>query len=502
MTDSRTWRSIKNIAANVGYQVFFLLINFLSRTVFVHVLGAGYLGISSLFSNILTVLSLAELGIGTSMTYCLYDPLSKNDTIRLAQLVQYFKKIYQRIAVIILISGMALIPFLGYVIQLDQKIQYIRSFYVLYLVDTVFSYLCVYKTLILTADQKDYVLKGLRMMIELSRSVIQMLIIIVWKSYFFYIIIQIIGSLITNLVSAICVDRRYPYINDEQVQIQEDEKKSIWSNVRSMFSYKIGGVILNNTDQLLISILVNTETVGLYSNYYLPIRSVMGVTSVVFIAVQASIGNLVVEKDQDHQYEIFNMLDICSFCLYGVCFVCFCVLLQDFIILWLGREYLLSDTLVYVIASTYYLTGILYPIWCYRETIGLFHHTKNVMLYASALNLIFSVLLGKQYGIEGILAATVIARIMTNIWFEPYKLFTIYFRRSVISYYIRKIMQVVLLVVLTILLKHIVKMVEISDKYVCFLFRCMICFGGSSIVVFLSVFKNESFKKIVKNIVR
>lgn len=501
MNSGRTKKSIINIMAGTGYQIFSIVMNFISRTIFIHTLGSGYLGLNSLFYNILTVLSLAELGIGTAMIYCMYEPLAKKNKEKLAALTQYFKVLYRKIACIVFVLGIAVIPFLKYIVNLQNDISHLTLYYTLFLMDTVVSYLCMYKTSVLTADQKSYILQIFKMLFDTLRLVVQIIILIVAKNYLLYLIVQIFCSVFYNLISAFYVGKKYPYINNKAEKISEIEKESIWSNIKSMFSYKVGGVILNNTDQLLISILVSTEYVGLYSNYYLPIKSVMGVTSAVFIAVQASIGNLAVEKDSKRQYEIFNLLDMVSFWLYGIFTVGFCIMLQDFISLWIGDSYLLSNYLVYIISITYYLTGVLYPIWCYRETVGLFQYTKNIMFYASAINLILSVIFGKLWGMEGILLATIVARILTNIWFEPYKLFSIYFNKSVYKYYKEKIQQSIILVLLVIVIQRISYFINIKNLFIHFIVKGIMCVVITNIVIYIYL-RNKPEAKDLFNIIR
>ncbi len=497
MDNSRSKKSFINIITGVGYQIFTILISFVSRTIFIHTLGSGYLGISSLFTNILSVLSLAELGIGTAMFYCMYEPLATNDRQKLASLIRYFKKLYIFLAGIVFISGLIVIPFLRYIVNLSTDITYIRAYFFLYLLDTVVSYLCVYKTSILTADQKDYIIKLCRTLFDITRLIVQLLILILLKNFTLYLIVQIVCSMGNNIIATVYVNKKYSYVNQPSVVLPKSERKQIWNNIRAMFSYKVGGVILNNTDQLLISMLVCTEAVGLYSNYYMPIKSIMGVTSTVFIAVQASIGNLAVEKSSKRQFEIFKLLDLCSFWLYGFFTICFCVLLQDFIVLWIGDSYLLSNELVYIIACTYYLTGVLYPIWCYRETVGLFQHTKNIMFYASFLNIIFSIILGKKFGLEGIFAATIIARILTNIWFEPYKLFSIYFKEKVRKYYLQHILEAFYIFGIVVIIKILAGHITISNGYMSFIIKGIVCVVVSNIMLVLAIFKTNEFKEML-----
>ena len=500
MKNGRTRKSLINIIAGTGYQMFSIVMNFVSRTIFIHMLGSGFLGVDGLFSNILSVLSLAELGVGTAMNYCLYEPLAKGDKSKIAALTQYFKVIYRIIACVVFVLGISVVPFLKYIVNLENAIPRLSLYYILFLADTVVSYLCTYKTAILSADQKNYILQVFRACFDIIRIVTQILVLLIYKNYFMYLVIQITCSILMNIITARFAEKQYPFIKLRVTPLGKEERVGIWSNIRAMFSYKIGGVILNNTDQLLISILVSTECVGLYSNYYLPIKSVMGITSAVFIAVQSSVGNLAVEKNEKRQYEIIQILDSASFWLYGIFTVGFCVMLQDFIALWLGDKYFLSNSLVYIISITYYLTGLLYPIWCYRETVGLFQHTKNIMFYAAAVNVILSIVLGIQFGIEGILAATVVARLLTNVWYEPYKLFHMFFKRPVFTYYLHKVVEGAILVILVIAINYISSFIIIENAFVHFLVKGIICVAITNVVIILYLYRRPGTTELIAKI--
>lgn len=496
---SRKKQSIINIISSLCYQLTTTILGFITRTIFIHTLGESYLGINSLFTNILSVLSLTELGIGTAMTYSMYEPLANNNQKKLSALSTYFTKIYYVLSVVVLLIGIVLIPFLKYIVNLETNIIGINFYYLLYLSDTVVSYLCVSKTAILIADQNDYIIKIIRSVLSIVKLVLQILCLTVFKSFFAFLLVQIATSMVGNLLSAWITKRKYYYIQSSEY-LDEISKKEIWSNVKDMFSYKVGGVILNNTDQILISIIVGTVIVGLYSNYLMIVTAITGFTSAIFISIQASIGNLTVNTTFQKQYEIFKVIDLLSFWIYGFCSFCFVILFQDFVQLWLGTNYMLSDFLVVIVATNYYITGILYPIWCYRETVGLFKQTKNILFYASIINIFLSILLGKLFGIEGILSATIIARCSTNIWLEPKKLFQIYFKQKVSKYYFEKIIQVIILIGIITMAKIGIYLLSIESLKNRLVIEFMICIVVPFISLYLYSRNRDEFKYLINSI--
>jgi len=493
MSRSRVKNSARNMVTGTLYQILILGLNFVSRTIFIHLLGVEYLGINGLFSNILTVLSLAELGIGSAVIYGMYKPLAQQDTAKLTALVNYYKKLYNLIAVIVAALGLALIPFLGYLVNLNEPIEHLTAYYLLFLANSVMSYLFVYRTSIAIADQKSYKLKPYYMLVAVLQFALQIAVLLLTHNYMLYVAVQVCCSLLVNILSARKTTKMYPYIKGKE-ELSKGEKSEILRNVKSFFFYKLGGVVLNNTDNILISIILGTVWVGYFSNYSLVITQIVAFTNIIFVSVQASVGNLNTEENIQKQYFVFKTLNLLSYWIYGFCCVCFCVLFQDFITLWLGKDFLISQTAVYMIVTTFYLQGILWPLWCYRQTTGLFRHTKYVMFFAAVINLVLSIWWGYAFGLVGILAATVVARLATNIWFEPFKLHTLFFHRSPKKYYLGQLGNAALLVGLIVLTAGIASHICLPDGLWTLVIKFVLCFAIVNGAFFLLFRKTEEFK--------
>lgn len=499
MTESRTKNSMKNVIMGLLVQVITVLLTFITRTIFIKVLGEDYLGINGLFTNILAVLSMAEMGIGTAIIYSMYKPLKDNDTKKLNALVNYYKKLYNIIALLVLLVGLAILPFLDSIVQLDREIENLKLYYILFLLNSVVSYLCVYKTSITIASQKEYKLKIYNIIFSFVQFALQILVLLLLKNYLVYLIVQICTSLLCNVAKMRKSEKMFPYINGKE-KLEKKDKLSIWNNIKSLFLYQIGSVVLNNTDNILISILVGTVYVGYYSNYVMLITTITTFTSLIFTSLQSSVGNLNVEVDDEKKYSIFKVIDFLGFWLYGFCAICFAILFQDFITLWIGENFLLSDIVMYVCVFNFYLQGILYPIWCYRYTTGLFNHTKYTMLMASIINIVLSIILGKIWGIFGILIATSIARLTTNMWFEPYKLFKLYFKKDVKGYYITQIKNLVLVIGLIVLISFLCHVIVIDNGIIKFIIECLLCIIIPNLTFYIIFRKSNEFKYIIEKI--
>ncbi|MBA2915959.1 oligosaccharide flippase family protein [Lactobacillus crispatus] len=423
---SRTTNSIKNIIFSLAFQLVTLILSFVNRTIFIWILGVNYLGISGLFSDILSMLSLADLGFGVALTYSMYDPLAKHDYVRLAGLINLYKKVYRIIALAVTVIGVALVPFLKYLIHLDKPIPHITLYYLLFLANTVASYLVVYKTSILTADQKEYKLNKYRSIFSILQTTFMTIFLWLTHNYTVYLCVQVAFTYMQNFYCSYVAEKEYPFIK-KKVELPFKDVKDIFKNLYSVFLYKISGVLLNATDNTLISILIGTSVVGIYSNYSLIITRATNLINTVFYSLTASLGNLVVKENAERRFKVFQMMQSMSVILSTICVCGFTFLIQDFIRLWLGNKYVLSNEVLIAIIINFYLGIILLPIWVYREATGLYQQTKYVMVLTAIINLGLSIVMGRTIGLAGILFASAIARLTTYFWFEPILLFKEYF---------------------------------------------------------------------------
>ncbi len=489
---SRSYNSAINAVVNIVAQLIILLINFGTRKIFIVAFGENYLGINGLYSNILSVLSLAELGVGSAILYCLYKPVAENDYGHINALINYYKKLYRIIGMSVASIGLLVIPFLYYFVNIEADIGNITLYYLLYLANVVSSYFLVYKTAILTADQKNYVIKICTAIVQVVQFVILTLIALVLRNYTLYLTLQIFFSVLTNIVCSIVATRKYPFINGKK-QISADEKRTIWANIKAMFSYQVGNVVVNHTDNILISLLISTVTVGFYSNYSMVVSAVNTFAALIFTSVQASIGNLAVKESSDRQYDVFKKLSIVGYCITSFATISFITLFQDFITILYTDYYLLDFKIVIACSLNFYMVNILQPIYCYRNTVGLFMHTKRIMMYTAITNIILSIILGKMLGLFGILIATFISRLVTNFWFEPVKLYKKYFHKSPKEYFVDQLSNVIVTIMMIVLLLAISIPLNNVNIYGRFLIKIVLCVIFPCIVYFIRYRKNELF---------
>ena len=499
-TNSRTKNTMLNLISNVIYQVVLLLITFLSRRVFIKTLGIDYLGISGLFSNILELFTLAELGIGSAISFSMYKHLANKDEKKLQELTTYYKVLYNRIALFILIIGLAILPFLKYIINLEAEIANIEIMYLIFLGNSVFSYLFVYKTTIVNADQREYKLKSINVIIELAKGILQIVSLITLKNYILYILIQVICTVVGNLLKSRLAEKWYPFIK-EKAELPEVEKKELWSDIKSMCFYKFGTVAMNHTDNILTSVLVSTTMVGVYSNYTMIYTKISGFINLIFSSVMASIGNLNVSSSNEEKYKMYKVLRVLSYMLFSIACIGIWFIGEDMIrVITDSTNYILDKSILLVIIVNYYLMGVLNPNTVFRQTSGLFKHAKYCMLLCSVLNIVLSIILGNLYGLFGIILASIISRLLTNIWYEPYILYTKFFDKSPKEYYMREIIRAVLLAGVILLLTPIINLVTFDNAYIRIIIKFIICSVIPFAIFCLTFIKNEEFIYLVNKV--
>ncbi len=435
LNETRTKNSFKNIIYSWFNQLLTIGLSFVSRSVFLYCLSVDYLGIQGLFGDILNMLSLADLGFGTAMTFSMYKPLADKDYKKLAGLTTFYKKVYRVIAIAITLIGVGLVPFLKYLVKLDTEMPHLVLYYLLFLANTVASYLVIYKTCIISADQKSYLLTKYNTNFSIICMVFSTVMLLITKNYIVYLVIQVVFTYLRNFYSSHVAKKNYPFI-DDKVKLPKEDTKGIFKNIGSVFLYKISGVLINATDNTIISVMIGTSYVGYYSNYTIIVNKLSAFVNTIFYSLTASLGNLIVKEGKEQRYNIFKIMQSVSVILSTFFVTCVLLLQQDFIKVWLGNEYKLDNLVVVAIVLNFYFSISLLPIWIFREATGLYQQTKFVMLITAAVNVIVSIVLGKFIGLAGVIFATSISRITTYFWYEPKLLFKQYFDKSSKVYFL------------------------------------------------------------------
>lgn len=437
----RTQNVIRNVNIALICQLISTLMGFVSRSVFVLMLGKTYLGVNGVFSNILTILNFAELGIGTAIVYNLYRPLKEHDEKAVGALLNFYKKAYFVIASVILGVGLALTPFLTYLIsdQPDVK-EHIALLYILYLTSTVVSYYNAHKKSLLNADQKQYVTNIYHQFAHIIQIVLQIAILIITRNYVLYLLTQILCMLLENYLVGRVANRLYPFLKlTKKEKISKSLLASIKKDVGALTVYQLHSAIIHGTDNIIITALEGdgVQKVGLYANYTLISETANTILGIITGVLTPSIGNLNVEEDNKKKESIFyTIMFVCAWT-YGYACTGIFSLSEKFITQWLGAEFVFGSAIVFTIVLQLYVRGVHYAAFSYRVTCGLFVQSKYVPIFTSIINIGLSIYWGKLWGIFGILLASSVARVLTFGISDPVLVYKHIFKKSPIAYYFR-----------------------------------------------------------------
>lgn len=459
----RSKSSAKNLVVALIGQAFGLIISFIARIIFVKFLSDEYLGLNGLFTNLLTMLSLVELGVGSALVYSLYKPLADGDNEKVKSLMDLYRKAYNIIGGVVLIIGILFIPFYRYLISEVPSISHLDFIYILFVLNTAISYFYSYKRSLIICDQKRYIATIYRYVFYFLLNVFQIIVLFLTHNYILYLITQVVFTWLENICISIKADRMYPYLKDKNIKkLDKKELNTISKNVRAMLFHKIGGVVVNSTDNILISKLVGLIAVGMYSNYYLITSALDTITAQFFNAITASVGNLGACTNSKKVKETFNTTFFLNYLIYGVITVCLLILFNPFIEVWLGKKYLFDFSVVLVITICFYLKGIRKTCLTYRDALGLFWHDRYKPIIESIINLVASIILGIRYGVLGIFMGTIISTVTTSLWIEPYVLYKYYFKENIIDYLYRFIKYTLVVVLTYLIVQKIVILISIN----------------------------------------
>jgi O-antigen/teichoic acid export membrane protein len=464
LQNSRTAKTAKNALFGLVSQIINIIISFVSRTVFIYVLGVEYLGVNGLFTNILMLLSFAELGIGNAIIYSMYKPIATKDKEKLKSLMALYAKAYKVIGLFVIVAGLMIIPFMDYIIKDAPNIkENINLIYVLFLVNTSLSYFFVYKKSIIIADQKNYIVLFYQQVFKIAQTVGQIAFLLLTGEYIIFLILQIIFTLLDNIYVSKKADKMYPFLCEGKIQpLKKEESATIFSNVKALFLYKFGSVVLNGTDNVIISAIIGITAVGLNSNYVLIISAITAIGGQIMNGFTASVGNLNAVGNKESKERVFNKIFFVSAWMYGFCAIGLFLFLNKLIVLWLDESFIFSEIIVFSIVLHFYVNSVHFTAYTYRVTMGLFVQGRWAPLAAAILNIVLSLWLGKLYGLAGIFFATSIARFFTTGVVDPILVYRNGFGKNPITYYTKYFFFLGLFIVLYFLMKYVITFIHLT----------------------------------------
>ncbi len=440
-TRSRTDNVLMSSSIGTIAYVLSSVMGFVYRTVFIKILSADYLGINGLFWNVLTVLSLTELGFGAAITYRFYKPIAENDVRKVGELMGFFKEVYSLVACIILLAGLALFPFLDHLINDPESVPAdvnLGLVYLLFLLQSVISYVCVYRMSMWTADQKQYVCSVCFGIADALRFVAQIVTLLITGDFMLTVAVSIVVTLVSNVLLSCWATHHYKPVFQVKSKLPRAERWQIVKDALALMCHRIGNVVVVATDSIVLARFVSIGVTGLFSNYTLLYKTLYVVFGQAFGQFTASFGNAYAKLPTDEYHAVFRRMQFVTLAASGLASACFYFLVDDFIVLWIGEDMLLSPTT----HMTAILLGVQFYIGVSQSNVnsnlgatGLFVRDRIRPLIEAAINLGTSIPLALRYGAAGVVAGSVISISLTSFWRAPYILYSGAMKRSVWHYW-------------------------------------------------------------------
>lgn len=503
----RVESSIKNLSVAMVGQFAGLIVSFFARTVFLKYLNEEYLGLNGLFTNILTILSLVELGIGPAMSFSMYKPLAENDISKIKSLMSIYKKSYIIIGVAILILGIVLTPFYPILLNEIPNIKNLNTIYILFVLNSAISYFYSYKRSLIICDQKRYIATIFRYGFYIVLNIIQILVLILSHNYILFLVCQTIFTWAENICISKTADKIYPYLKQNDIEkLDTDSIVEIKKNISAMLFHKIGGIVVNSTDNIIISKFVGLKAVGLYSNYYIIITALNSIFNQLFTSIVASVGNLGVSESKEKIVQVFNRVFFLNFWIFGFASICLLILFNPFIELWIGKDYLFSNTVVITIVLNFYITGMRKSANTFKEATGAFWNDRYKPIFEVIINLIASIILAKDFGINGVLVGTIISTVTVCFWVEPYVLYKYIFKTNFADYFKRYIIYTAVGILATLITYYICSFI-LFEGWISLFIKLLVCIVIPNFILILFFFRTNEFKyyidltlKLIRNI--
>ena len=494
---SRTKNTIKNVKTGLIVQLINKVMGFIVRTVFISVLGKEYLGINGLFTNILTVLSFAELGIGSAIIFSMYKPIAEDDKEKIKSFMQLYKKCYNIIGIFVLICGILIIPFLKIIIKEPPNIkENISIIYLLFLINTSTSYFFTYKKSIISAYQQQSIINKIDSVIYVIKNIIEIIILKWTRQYLVYLFMEIFATIIENIVLASKATKMFPYLKEKEVKpLEKKEKKKIFSNVKALVAYQFGSIIMDGSDNILISSLINVTTVGVCSNYTLILSSVKSVLNSALNGITASIGNLNTNENIEKKEDILHQYLLVSFFIYSFCATAFIALSNPFINIWIGENYILPLSVPIALGISFFLGGIRQPSYTYRVTLGLFRKGSFTAYIAAITNIVFSIILCKFFDVTGIYIGTSLALLVSYIWIDPCLIYKYEFKKTTTTYFKKLIIYIIVFFIDIVVTLNAIKIITI-DGFLGFILKMILVMVIPNIINLIALYKEKEFKAI------
>lgn len=445
MKIEKTKNARRGIVTGMGLKAVQMVLPFLMRTAMIHYMGIEYLGLNSLFTSVLHVLNLAELGVGTAMVFSMYKPIANDDGPTICALMNLYRRYYRIIGIAVGLLGLLILPMIPSLISGDVPAE--LNVYVLYLLNlgaTVLSYwLFAYRNCLLQAHQRNDYISLITIATTFVQYGLQFFVLFVFRDYYLYVIVILATQVLNNVITALVTIRVYPQYRPQGVLPKEDIR-GLNQKVRDIFTGKLGAVVLNSVDTIVISAFLGLEILAIYQNYYFILTSVLSAFEIVLSTMTAGLGNSFCTESREKNYADLEKFTFLLLCCCGVGSCCFLGLYQPFMEIWVGSELMLDMGAVVCFAVYFFIYVLNRLVNVYKDAAGLWHEDRFRPLITAGVNLGLNLLLVQFWGVYGVLLSTVASMVLVGIPWVLHNLFTLFFTRDRLKQYVTLVLRWIL----------------------------------------------------------
>ena len=490
----------RNIVFGVILKMYQILIPFLMRTAMIYFMGVEYLGLNSLFTSILQVLNLVELGVGSAMVYSMYKPIAEDDSTTICALMRLYRIYYRVIGGVIAGVGVALTPFVPCLIKSNLPVG--LNIYILYLLNlaaTVLSYwLFAYKNSLFQAHQRIDITSKITIITNTFQYILQIIIVVFIKNYYAYVIVILLSQTMTNIVTAFMATKMYP--NYKPIgRLEKKAVKEINGRIKDLFTSKVGYVIVNSADTVVISAFLGLRILAVYQNYYFILTSIIGFITIIFQSCTAGIGNSVVVESKEKNFNDLKKFTLLIVWIAGFCSCCLLCLYQPFMKIWVGSKLMLDFKCVICFCIYYFVYEINQLLNTYKDAAGIWHEDRFRPLITAIANLGMNLVMVQFWGIYGVILSTVLSMLFVGMPWLLHNLFTVLFTKKELLPYLKRIMYYVFVTLVSCVITNVIcNVIQLQSEWIVLVIRAIICCIFPNALYFLTYYKLPEFKECIK----
>ena len=503
MQFNKTINASKNLVFGIALKLYHIIVPFLMRTAMIYLMGVQYLGLDGLFTSILSVLNLAELGVGSAMVYSMYKPIAQDDEKTICALMRLYKIYYRIIGIVVLVGGLVICPFIPKLISGD--IPDGLNVYILYLLNlfaTVLSYwLFAYKNCLLQAHQRSDIISKITLIAHTIRYILQFVLLFVFRNYYYYLIVALLTQALINIFTAVAANKMFPQYKAVG-NLEKAIKDGINKKIRDLFTAKIGAVVVDSVDTIVISAFLGLTVLGIYQNYFYILTAITGLINIVMTSCMAGIGNSIVTDTKEKVFKDMKALTFIVAWLDGFCVAALLSLYQPFMKMWAGPENTFKFSAVICFCSYFFIKQINTLLNVYKDAGGIWHKDRFRPLVTALSNLLMNLIMVQFLGIYGILLSTVISMLFVGMPWILHNLFTELFPSSFLKKYIYlhlKYSFVILLV--SVSLYALLSLIQIQGIFG-LIIKFVIVFLVFNLIFIIAFCKSQEFKRVISIIDR